>query len=150
MSNQIDIVPVSPPLDGLKALARDARSEGFVFIDRLIEEWATGANRFDKDGETILGVYASQNLVAIGGLNIDPFAADQNYGRLRHVYVSPVFRRAKIGRSLVRALVRHAAHTFDGVRLRTDTADAAQFYVRLGFQPLTHQFATHQMAGLAR
>ncbi len=139
----IKFIPVTLPVDGLDALARDARREGFTFLDRLVSDWHTGTNRFDRQSEILLGAFMAEKLVAVGGLNIDPYANDGRCGRLRHVYVSLDCRGRNVGRNLVGALVRGAGKSFDHVRLRTDTAGAATFYCALGFLPLTDQDATH-------
>jgi hypothetical protein len=54
-------------------LEREASAQGFNFLDRLIEEWTTGTNRFDKPGECLLVATDNGHLVGIGGLNIDPY-----------------------------------------------------------------------------
>ena len=135
------VTPVMLPLAGLDILTRDATDEGFAFLDRLVREWFNGANRFDKPGETLRGAYAGQTLIAVGGLNIDPFASDAMCGRLRHIYVRTAYRAQGVGRQLVDALLRDAV--FNTVRLRTETAPAAAFYRALGFGPVTDAHATH-------
>jgi hypothetical protein len=35
----------------IAALAAEATAEGHGMVARLVEEWATGVNRFDKPGE---------------------------------------------------------------------------------------------------
>jgi GNAT superfamily N-acetyltransferase len=49
------------------------------------------------------------------------------------MYVAPEMRGSGVGRRLVRALEARARRHFAVLRLRTDTADAAAFYERLGY-----------------
>lgn len=125
----------------LGVLEREAVSEGFGMITRLREEWETGANRFARDGEVLLGAFRGERLLGIGGLNRDPYTSDWRVGRVRHLYVMQDERRAGIGRSLVEGLLGHASGGFDSVRLWTDRA--ASFYDRLGFDRVEGPKVTH-------
>lgn len=132
---------------GLDALVRESEAEGFRFLRRLRDKLDAGTNRFDGAGEVLLGGWMGDALVAIGGINIDPYAGDSRVGRLRHLYVGAAHRRHGVGRKMVAALVRAAAPHFDELHLRTDTDAAARFYERLGFTPAPgHPSATHRLA----
>lgn len=126
----------------IRILEKEAISEGFRFLTRLITEWETGANRFDAPGECLVAAYLDGCLVAIGGLSYDPYA-QKDIGRLRRVYVARSSRGQRVGRSLVSHLVEHAAQRFRIVRLSTDTSGGAAFYAQCGFQPLDDDNATH-------
>ena len=130
--------------DVLKALAAEASAEGFRFVDRLVREWTTGVNRFSRPGEKLLGVLDGENVVAVGGLNCDPYAEQDHVGRLRHIYVHPRYRRLGIGRKLVTTLLVGLGEHFDKVRLRTSTAAAAQFYLACEFRSSDEEDATHE------
>ena len=119
----------------VERLVEASVGEGFRFLVRLREELASGANRFDGEGEVLLGAWRGEELVAVGGLNRDPYSGDPRAGRIRHVYVLPSARRAGAGRALVRELIDRAGAWFDELVLRTDTAEAARFYEALGFRP---------------
>ena len=72
------------------------------------------------------------------------FMAEQDgIGRLRHLYVRNSERRSGIGSALVQQLLNHAEGVFHSVRLRTDTREAATFYVSLKFRPVRDKAATH-------
>ena len=133
-----------PPWTSLQPLIEESRGEGFRFLERLQAEFQDGSNRFDAPGETLLGAWDDDRLIAAGGLNRDPYAPEPRVGRLRHLYVSPAFRRSGVGRALVEALVHAAEPHFDLLRLRTDTPAAARLYERLGFTPAVSPYATHQ------
>ncbi|MET7244530.1 GNAT family N-acetyltransferase [Methylobacterium sp. EM32] len=135
------------PLVTLGPLAEPLRAEAEMrrvdFVRRLFEDHAAGANRFDRPGERLLGAWHGGHLVGVGGLNRDPYVADDGIGRLRHVYVLASHRRRGIGAVLVRALLREAEGHFRVVRLRAASAEAAAFYRRLGFQEAAEPNATH-------
>lgn len=137
----------APPWPGLDVLVGASAGEGFRFLRRLREEYERGENRFDGDGEVLLGVFRGAELVAVGGLNRDPYGGRPAAGRVRHVYVLPSHRRAGVGRALVQALAARALPWFDELVLRTDTAAAARFYQALGFVPDSRVTgATHRLA----
>ena len=120
--------------DRLQHLIQESRAEGFAFVARLTSDWRSGENRFDRRGEALFVVDEGGEVVAICGLNIDPFHDDPRVARLRHLYVARAARRRGLGRFLVGRALEHAtANAFTRVRLRTDTSEAATFYERLGF-----------------
>ncbi|MCX4164355.1 MULTISPECIES: GNAT family N-acetyltransferase [Paraburkholderia] len=125
-------------------LEREASTQGFRFLRRLIEEWRSGSNRFDKPGERLLVAEDDGNIVGIGGLNVDPYATARDTARLRRVYVANDHRRRGIGEALVGALLEEASSRFRVVRLSTDTDVAAAFYERLGFSAVADETATHE------
>jgi GNAT superfamily N-acetyltransferase len=133
-----------PPWPSLQPLVEESRREGFRFLERLQADFLDGSNRFDAPGETLLGAWEGERLIAAGGLNRDPYSPEPRVGRLRHLYVTAECRRSGVGRALVEALVRAAEPHFDLLRLRTDTHAAARFYERLGFTPAASADATHQ------
>jgi GNAT superfamily N-acetyltransferase len=123
-------------------LVQDASEDGFHFVDRLVNEWRDGVNRFDEPGEILLGVFVRGRTIAVGGLNRD-LAYKSGVGRIRHLYVRPAFRGRGVGSALVDRLEHHARRTFETLRLRTDTLDAARFYERRGYKPVDSESATH-------
>jgi len=127
----------------LAPLVAEADAAGYSFVRRLRDAWMSGENRFDRAGETLLAARVDRHLVGIGGLNIDPFVRTDRVGRLRHLYVAEHARRLGVGSALVGRLLAAATPHFAVVRLRTDSADAAAFYARLGFQPTDEPEATH-------
>ena len=135
--------PVTPEVSGFDGLAREARLEGYAFLDRLGREWADGCNRFDQAGECLLGHFDESALVAVGGLNRDPYAGDPGTGRIRHLYVAPQRRRAGLATKLMQELLLRGGLAFARLRLRTDNAAAARLYERLGFSPADEPDATH-------
>jgi GNAT superfamily N-acetyltransferase len=143
----MEIQSIRLPITGLHELLAEARSERYDFIDTLIDEWQSGANRFEGYGETLYGAFGDDGLLmAVGGLTIDPFVPYEGraeVGRIRRVYVRAAWRNRGIGRRLVLALVEEARKSFTAVRLRAENADAARLYERIGFSPLDDPDATH-------
>lgn len=72
-------------------------------------------------------------LVAIGGLNKDPFSDGQNIGRLRRFYVDKEYRRNGIGSLLVKSIIDEAKRYYKILVLHTDTEQADRFYSSIGF-----------------
>jgi len=143
----MEIQSIRLPVTGLQELLAEARGEGYDFIDTLIDEWQSGANRFEGYGETLYGGLNEERvLIAVGGLTIDPFVPYEGraeVGRIRRVYVRAAWRNQRVGRRLVLALVEEARKSFAAVRLRAENADAARLYERIGFSPLDDPDATH-------
>ena len=137
------IVPLLDLPSGIEELCAEAAGEGFRFMDRLTSEWRSGINRFARPGEVLLGAFQAADLVAVGGLNRDPYANQDGVGRLRHLYVRRSTRHSGVGSVLVSTLLDRADNAFHSVRLRTQTREAADFYVSLGFHPVQDETATH-------
>ncbi len=112
-------------------------------MDRLVSDWASGANTFNHQGECLLGAFADGRLVGVGGLNIDPYLSLNDVGRVRHVYVLEGWRDKGLGRALVDRLLSEARGVFNEVRLRTETGGAANFYIRCGFSAAHDATASH-------
>jgi GNAT superfamily N-acetyltransferase len=140
----VEVIPATHP--GMETLRVAAETEGFRFLTRLVAEWNDGANRFDRPGELLVGAVRSERLLAVCGLNRDPFADRHDIGRLRHLYVHPSARRTGAGSALVGHLLGQAGGAFRVVRLRTTTAEAAAFYLRHGFVAVAEPDATHARA----
>ena len=124
-------------------MAREATSQGFDFLERLRDEWKSGSNRFDRPGELLLGAFADEELIAVGGLNRDPFLHDPSIGRLRRIFVCTAWRGQGVGAKLVELLISQAHSHFRQVRLRAATPASARIYERLGFRRVENDTATH-------
>jgi GNAT superfamily N-acetyltransferase len=133
--------------DSLGDLITESERAGLQFVRRLVEEWVSGANRFDHPAEALFAARINGQLVGVCGLNVDPYAAQERIGRVRHLYVLSAFRRLGVGRRLVTQVIETARGRFDILRLRTANPAAAQFYEALGFRPSGDviQDATHVM-----
>jgi ribosomal protein S18 acetylase RimI-like enzyme len=123
------------PADRLRPLIAESERQGFAFVRRLVEEWGSGINRFDRPGEVLFAARAGDDLVGVCGLNVDPHADDPRIGRVRHLYVLVPYRRAGVGEQLVTDVIETARGHFARLHLRTTSAAAARLYERLGFRP---------------
>ena len=147
-NDKMDKITITKILDlneiNIKALVTKSLDEGFTFIDRLEEEYQNGKNRFDQPGEILFGAFNGTKLIAIGGLNIDPYADNTTTGRVRHLYVHPKWRKQGIGKALVEKIIEAAKGHFPLLRLRTFNEEAALFYLAIGFQATSDsKSATH-------
>jgi GNAT superfamily N-acetyltransferase len=139
----IAIQKIELPLPGMEFLESEANAEGYDFVQTLVEQWASAENRFEAPGEILCGHLDQGLLVAVGGLNRDPFAGRPDVGRIRRVYVRPAWRNKGVGRALVIRLIERARTHFRCVRLRAENAEAARLYERIGFAPIADPDATH-------
>ena len=128
----------------IETLVQQSLSEGFTFIERMEKEFRSGENCFNQKGEVLLGAFSGKELIAIGGLNRDPYANDAATGRVRHLYVLTEWRKQGIGKALVEKIIEAAKSHFLLLRLRTFNDQAALFYIAIGFQETTGaRTATH-------
>jgi len=143
MEPMIAIQKIKLPIPGIESLLIEGQEEGYDFIQTLADDWASGENRFDGPGETLCGHLDQGLVVAVGGLNCDPFAGRPDTGRIRRVFVRRAWRNKGVGRALVSALIDEAQSHFRSVRLRAENEDAARLYERMGFVPIADPDATH-------
>jgi GNAT superfamily N-acetyltransferase len=122
------------PVDGLGALIAESEARGLGFVRRLADEWTDGTNRFDRPGEALFVNRIAGRIVGVCGLNVDPYTAEPNVGRVRHLYVLSAYRRLGVGRGLVSDVVDAARGRFRRLRLRTGDPGAAHFYETIGFR----------------
>jgi GNAT superfamily N-acetyltransferase len=117
----------------LAPMVKESEAEGFRHIRRLYEDYISGANRFDKISEALVGIRDGDRLIAIGGVNATDI---QEIGRIRRVYVSPERRRQGVGRLLMEEIMSAARPHYRRLVLRTHNPAAAAFYLQLGFVPV--------------
>lgn len=77
----------------IENLVEESKQEGFKLVQRTIDDWNSGANRFSQTGEGLWGLVSGTELIGIGGLNIDPYVANAGIGRVRHLYIRRAYRR---------------------------------------------------------
>ncbi|PYN03818.1 MAG: GNAT family N-acetyltransferase, partial [Candidatus Rokuibacteriota bacterium] len=107
--------------------------------------WAAGVNHFDRPGEALFVARDGERVIGVGGLNIDPYAATGNVGRVRHLYVLAAHRRRGIGERITAEIIAAARGRFENLRLRTSNPAAARLYERLGFRRTDDADCTHVM-----
>lgn len=118
----------------LDSLVKQSKEDGFRFVERLINDYKIGSNTFNHFGEGLFGVFNEEGvIVAIGGLNKDPFSNEQYIGRLRRFYVDKEYRRNGVGSLLVKKIIEEAKRYYKILVLHTDTEQADKFYSSIGF-----------------
>lgn len=120
-------------VDDIYPLVLESEMEGFRFVRRFYDEYVSGTNRFDRDGEALFVAYQLNQIVGICGLNQDPYSQSGAVGRVRRLYVHPDFRKHGVGRRLVSNVILEARRFYTTLTLRTDNAVADQFYRVIGF-----------------
>lgn len=139
----MDVQKVNKLPPDVHYLLEESLKDGFNFVRRLIDDYESGTNRFNKSGEALFTLTENGKCIGIGGINIDPGASDNEIGRIRRVYIMKSFRGEGAGRILIAALEDWAAEQFSELRLYTDTKEAAAFYDRLGYKRSIHKGASH-------
>lgn len=139
----MQILDISQISDSIDALAAQASSEGFGSVSRLVVEYASGTNRFNREGECLLGAYDSGKIVGIGGVNVEPYEPESGAGRLRRFYVIKSFRRCGVGAALLRDLEMRSKPWFPVLQLFTPSADAGAFYEAMGFERCDRHKVSH-------
>lgn len=115
-------------------LVEESEAEGYRFLKRLVSQYEDGTNTFNKAGEVLYGVWDDHDqLVAIGGLNRDPYSPKEGVGRLRRFYISQHVRRQGIGTMLLKEIIDYGRGHFSEIVVRTDSANADAFYRANGF-----------------
>ena len=124
-------------------LRGEARAEGYKHIERLFDDWQSGATKFDKDDEGLLAIFADGELAAVGGVTQDPTL--KRTLRMRRFYVRPKFRRSGIGRKLADALLADPRERGMAVVVNALPKDAAVFWEALGFKPDARDGHSHAL-----
>lgn len=115
-------------------LVEESEAEGYRFLKRLVSQYEDGTNTFNKTGEVLYGVWdQNDQLVAIGGLNRDPYSDKSGVGRLRRFYISQNARRQGIGTQLLNEIINYGRGHFTELVVRTDSSIADAFYRANGF-----------------
>lgn len=128
----------------LAELVDTSSKEGHTFLKRMKAQYISGDNRFEGYGEGVYAYLHDDKLIAICGLNKDPYLEDHNVGRIRHLYVLPSYRKQGFGRRLVEHIIDQSRQHFKLLTLRTFEDDANKFYNTLGFTTDTMVYAaTH-------
>lgn len=137
MFNQENTAMIIPILDLMKEsidhLVVASENEGFNFLRRLVNDWKSGKNRFNQEGEGLYKLVQGDLVIGLGGINRDPYNSNVGSGRLRRLYILPKFRKQGFGYQLVQVIIAHHRTYFSGVTLKTDNPEAARFYEKKGF-----------------
>lgn len=133
--------------DEISDLVEESVREEFHFLKRLVNDYNSGRNRFDKSGESLYAVYGSSGkIIGVCGLNQDPYSQNCSVGRIRRLYISKSYRRLGIAGKFVEEVIQEAKKHYSVLVLTTDNPEADLFYQRLGFstEPV-YQNSTHHL-----
>lgn len=134
-------------VDDIHDLVLESEKEGFRFVRRLYDDYVSGENRFDRDGEALFVAHLMDQIVEICGLNQDPYSQISYMGRVRRLYVHPEFRKYGVGSQLVSNVILEAKRFYATLTLRTDNPVADQFYRTIGFSTVhVPDNATHWLS----
>jgi GNAT superfamily N-acetyltransferase len=133
------------PIQEFTEILAESKTAGFRAIERLVTDWETGINRFNRPGEALFIARNSDRILGVCGLNCDPYTDSNQIGRVRRLYVMQDSRRQGIGQTLVHQIIEVAKLSFDRLDVRTTNPVAAQFYQSLGFMPCHCESATHTL-----
>jgi hypothetical protein len=112
-----------------EVLRAEARAEGYRHLDRLADEWGSGAARFNREGEKLVAAVLDGELAGIGGLTLDPeqpgapflrqqgLPQDRNRVRLGREFAGPCTRVAAAA-DAERGCRQRAVLAFSGFRPR--------------------------------
>ena len=121
--------------EGFDALLADAAAEGVRNMTLLADGWASGDQRFDGDGEALLGALLAGALAGVGGLSVEADATEPAL-RVRRFYVRPDFRRQGLARTLASALIQEGLDQVDLLTVNAAASLAASlFWEAQGFSP---------------
>ncbi len=127
----------------ISPLLKKSQSEGYNLVLRLTENWASGANQFDKPGEALYAAEHEGRFLGVGGRSVDPYLDDPAIVRVRHVYILPEWRNFGIGSALMKKILAVPPGLFKKMTLRTLNPVARKFYERLGFDAVDDGPVTH-------
>jgi GNAT superfamily N-acetyltransferase len=127
----------------IESLVEESKQEGVEFVQRTIDDWSSGANRFSHTGEGLWGLVSGIELIGMGGLTIDPYVHDAGTGRVRHLYIRQAYRRMGCAALLMKTIIGRAQRHFRVLRLFTANPAAAAFYEQLGFEHLPGYKVSH-------
>ncbi len=127
----------------LQCLVEESKRIGYNFLQRTIDDWYSGVNKFDKPGEKLWGLRIGKDLIGVGGLNKDAYTLAPRVGRVRHLYIREARRREGYATLIMNKIMEEASHNFTLLRLFTDNAEASAFYEKLGFKQTEEFKASH-------
>ncbi len=142
----IQLVRVIDDLPGdFERLRSAATAEGHRHLDRLSQDWNSGAQRFAGDGEALLTAYQESDLVGIGGITREPSETVEPALRMRRLFVRPDARRTGVARTIVAALVQEGFDNAALLTVHTGDRTASAFWKAQGFQQVAGHAWSHEL-----
>ncbi|HEY1630706.1 MAG TPA: GNAT family N-acetyltransferase [Rhizomicrobium sp.] len=132
---------VQLPLD-IQTLREEADRDGIRNMGLLVEEWASGFERFDKPGEALFAAFDGGTLIGIGGVTIE---RDAPAMRMRRLYVLCDRRKQGAGRALAAAMMAQGFQSADLLTSNARPPGAAEFWDAMGFKRIAAPRWTHEL-----
>ncbi|MDR6548819.1 GNAT family N-acetyltransferase [Paenibacillus qinlingensis] len=129
----ISIVVLKELDEGVHYLADMSASEGHRHIQTLVREYQSGQNQFRASGEILLSAMVDGKMVGVCGLNRMTLENNEDIGRVRRLYVLETYRRYRVGKTLMTAIIHEAQRHYQALVLYTNNPVADAFYRNLGF-----------------
>ncbi|MBD3340546.1 MAG: GNAT family N-acetyltransferase [Candidatus Lokiarchaeota archaeon] len=126
--------------DTIEELIHESENEGYRFLSKMFSQWNSRENQFQKENEKAIIFRENNKVIAIGGINEEPYLKRKDFGRLRGVYVLPSFRRKHVGKEIVKHLIDFGNKYYKAITLRVpDNIEAYPFYESIGFE-MTNEY----------
>lgn len=126
----------SSNINAIKEIVDESVVNGIKFEQRMWDEWQSGQNCFTKKGEKLIGLFHEGKCFAVGGIQVDPYIADNDgsIGRVRGIYVKESFRKQGFAKIILDLLVSHGRNYFKAIGLSTTNPIASHMYEEYGFE----------------
>lgn len=131
--------------EGFGPLRAAADAEGHRNMRRLGDDWASGAQRFDREGEVLLAAFVDGDLAGVGAVTQEPEPADKPALRMRRLYVAPRFRRQGVARAIANALLQESLAHAALITVHAGGDVAARFWESQGFHPCSEHPWSHEL-----
>jgi GNAT superfamily N-acetyltransferase len=144
--NDISIGHLDLSKDNIAPLLEESIFEGHRHIERLVREYKDGVNRFERTGEILYSASLNGEVLAVCGLNRNPYSTSLVIGRVRRLYVLKRYRRKGIAKKLMGKIIEQAKNNYKVLVLFTDNPVAEKFYLGIGFTiSYTHPKSSHYL-----
>ncbi|MDW3096986.1 MAG: GNAT family N-acetyltransferase [Alphaproteobacteria bacterium] len=128
---------------GIDTLATASRAEGIRNLSTLVDQWQSGAQRFDQNNAALFAAFRDGELAGIGGITRED-GLDEPAMRVRRFYVLPQFRRSGIATALAKACMAHGLRICPTLTCNAQASDAAGvFWEAMGFKAVELPTITH-------
>jgi GNAT superfamily N-acetyltransferase len=130
---EISIVALLEFDERLHYLEAMSVAERHRHIRKLVHEYQSGQNQFRASGEILLTAIVDGKMVGVCGLNRMNLENGEEIGRVRRLYVLEPYRRYRVGKTLMTAIIQEAHRHYRALVLYTDNPVADVFYRNFGF-----------------
>ncbi|MBC8478225.1 GNAT family N-acetyltransferase [bacterium] len=123
-----------------------SRTERLQLVQRLLDDFNSNLNRFDKAGELLLVQVERKVVTGVCGLNREPEVSLQRSGRVRRLYIDPAYRNRGLASGLIERIILLGRDYFSSLTVNCGSLPVGPFYERFGFFPIEAPGITHMLA----